>query len=182
MYLRKEMLIPSTQPPTLALLASIAIVLIAAWNDWRNWRIPNSLIAGGIASALMLAIFTNGGIGIRACLMGGTAGLLFLLPFYFAKGMGAGDVKLLATIGMLTGPKIVISITLVTFLIGGVWSLAVLAGEVLCFRRYRPWIMTRHQHQCTQTRASPKLLSWSRGSIPYGVVIALGTLITLLII
>jgi prepilin peptidase CpaA len=167
-------------PPMMALLAMVTVALIAAWTDWRSWRIPNALVAGGMAAAWMLSVFAHDGIGLQACLLGGATGFLMLLPFYLAKGMGAGDVKLLATLGMLAGPGLIIVIGMMSFLIGGVWSLALLMAGSSPWGHYLSQLVPSRRRQHPYLQESPKLLSWSKGSIPYGVVIALGTVAAIL--
>lgn len=77
---------------------------IALW-DWRYRRIPNgALILVLVPAGLALAFNGQGllGAGVLASLTGFMLAAL-LLPGYAMGQMGAGDVKLFATLGLLQG-------------------------------------------------------------------------------
>ena len=50
-----------------------------------------------------------------------------MLPLYLLRAMGAGDVKLMAMVGVFVGPLGALSVALLTFVAGGVLALAVAA-------------------------------------------------------
>ncbi len=154
-----------------SLVALAITVSVAAWTDWTRWRIPNWLVAGSAAAALMLAAFAPDGIGLLRCLQGGLVGLALFLPLYLVKGMAAGDVKLMSVIGMYVGPWLAVDIALLTCLIGGAWALCALSlkKEIGLL----PWL--RLQWRARVRRSSAPPASTGQQMIPYGVVIALGT-------
>lgn len=168
------------------LVALVATVLVAAWTDWHSWRIPNALVASSMAAALMLAVFGQGGTGFADCLLGGIVGFSLFMPLYLLKGMAAGDVKLMAAIGMHVGPLMVIDIVLITCLVGGAWAIVLLdlrrgtgpLSFLLAHLRSRmasagiPGVEGGRQALSGRDRLS---------MIPYGVVIALGTLVVVAI-
>lgn len=162
------------------MVALVVTVLIAAWTDWRSWRIPNVLVAGSMAAALMLAAFGKDGLGIRDCLLGGLVGFALFIPLYLLKGMAAGDVKLMAAIGMHVGPLMVVDIVLMTCLIGGVWAIVLM--ELRRGTGLLTWLLTHLRSTMGPAavsgaeRGGPSPSGRDRWSmIPYGVVIALGT-------
>lgn len=167
-----------------SLIALAATVLVAAWTDWTTWRIPNWLIAGSAAAAVMLAAFAPDGIGFANCLLGGVIGFAVFLPLYLMKGTAAGDVKLMAAIGMHVGPWAVVDIALLTCLIGGVWAMFAIAANkefgLLSWLalQWRSRFARRTASQATAKRSVPEQTD-SRQMIPYGVVIALGTFVAL---
>ncbi len=168
--------------PFSSLVALAITVSIAAWTDWTSWRIPNWLVASSAAAALMLAAFAPDGIGFRECLYGAAVGFGVFLPLYLVKGMAAGDVKLMAVIGMYTGPWVAIDIALLTCLIGGAWALVVMAlnreASLLS------WLVLQWQVRtvrCDRQQGPASVPAKAgRQMIPYGVVIALGTFAALL--
>jgi prepilin peptidase CpaA len=95
-------------PLTLLVLATL--VLTAVVCDLQTRRIPNTLVGIGIALGPLFQIvalmggdpFVNsvGASGIGAALLGGLTGLALFLPFYALRTVGAGDVKLLAMVGV----------------------------------------------------------------------------------
>lgn len=165
-----------------AMAGLLTVAIIAAWHDWFTWRIPNSLLALACAAALMLAAFAPGSLGIAQSLEGGLAGFVLIWPFYYVGGMSAGDVKLMATLGLFAGITIIIEIALLSFLIGGVWSVIWLfsrtsAGELICARvRSLPWPELNLPKRASQ----PAAYTSARGVIPYGVVIAIGVIVSML--
>ena len=168
-------------PPSHAIAGLLIVAIFAAWHDWFQWRIPNRLLAAGCAAALMLAAFAPGSHGMAHALVGGLVGFALIWPFYWLGGMAAGDVKLLATLGLFAGPAAVIDIALISFFIGGVWSVVVLLSQtttgtliVTCIKSM-PW----HALNFPQRAAQPAAYARSRGAIPYGVVIGLGVVVSM---
>ncbi len=144
-------------------------LLIAAWTDWTRWRVPNLLLGVSACIALALAVFLPHGITVADSLLGGLTGLLLFLPFYLVRGMGAGDVKLLAVVGMYVGPLMAFKIALATALVGGLW------GIVLVIR-WKAGKATRRIGPRVQSASSPPLRGEFDGLvIPYGVAMAIAT-------
>lgn len=158
----------------------LLMVAAAAINDLASRRIPNLLLLSGLAGALVLhAISPEPGKALLACLGGFATGLLMFLPFYLVRGMAAGDVKMMATIGAFTGPSVALQIGLNAWCAGGIMALA-----VIVFRgRLRQaaanlWHMLRAL--MLRLPATPGAQGVSVGSIPYGVAIAAGTIYVLM--
>jgi prepilin peptidase CpaA len=169
---------PLPLPPQPVPLCVIVLVIVAASTDIVTRRIPNRVIAIGLVAALCVQVWLHGlSSGALAWLAGAASGFALLLPFYLVRGMAAGDVKLLLTIGAWVGPAMAFQIALVTLLIGGVWSL----GVVLSRRRFAQ-LMGNLGQILISWRATPQAslsgvgLAASVGTIPYGVAIAAGTL------
>ncbi len=164
-----------------AIAGLLIVAVLAAWHDWFQWCIPNRLLAAGSAAALMMAAFAPGSTGISHALGGGLLGFALIWPFYWLGGMAAGDVKLMATLGLFAGPVAVINIALVSFLIGGAWSVILLlnrttTGELIVARiKSMPWNILN----LPQRAAQPSAYATSRGVIPYGVVIAFGVIVSI---
>jgi len=151
-----------------ALGLAVGMVTIAAYFDVRYRRIPNWLVAIGLCSGLLLNVWLVGLSGIGVALFGTLAGLALLLPFYVLRGMGAGDVKLLAAVGALVGPQVLLSVGLYGALVGGVMSV----GALLSRRRLSLLLGDLAQRR----KPSPSGLK-----LPYGLAIASGVYLTLLV-
>lgn len=156
-----------------------ALVIVAASTDITSRRIPNRLIGLGLAGALITqcALFGVSG-GVVGWLAGAATGLGLLLPLYLLRGMAAGDVKLMLTIGAWVGPALAVWIVLATFVAGGIGALAVVLWRVCArqlFANVRRMLLRaaiRQQGGVAEVDAQAE----SVGSLPYGVAIAAGTL------
>lgn len=115
-------------------LAAFAILLIAAaWQDLRTFRIANRL---SLATVAAFAVWAAAGVALDR-LSPATLGITFVcgLAMFaigatgFAAGvLGGGDVKLLAAASLFAGPAHLVDFLVVTALVGGVLGLAVLVG------------------------------------------------------
>lgn len=170
-------------PPQQIIAALMITVLIAAWTDLKRLSIPNQLLAPSAATALMLSTFLPGAQGLSASLLGGVTGLLIFMPLYLLKGMAAGDLKLMAVIGLYTGTALTLDIALLTALLGGAWIVVLFKREMYSSdgSPSRWGICLRHR----STRLLRKLNDGNTKNksllIPYGAVIATGTLSALMI-
>ncbi len=100
------------------LTASSFLFLICA-TDTLCSKIPNAFNALLAVLGLLYHFHSGGFPGAGWALLGLLTGLgLFLVPFLMG-GMGAGDVKALAALGALLGPKIIFQVFLYTAIIGG---------------------------------------------------------------
>jgi prepilin peptidase CpaA len=72
----------------------------------RRHRIPNLISLGGLVLGLgmSLALLGPGSQGLLPALGGMALCLFIFLPFYRGGGMGAGDVKLMAMVGVYLDP------------------------------------------------------------------------------
>ena len=162
----------------LAWLAALAAMLAAAsWHDMIRARIPNQVVLAGIFTAFLLAALP-GGIGVVSAGSGLLVGLALLLPFYLLGVMGAGDVKLFAATGAFIGFPAVIGVALLTFLAGGVLSLALalrLRSVHSVLVNLRTGLLLGLAHLCTGSLPRKGDLPVTESRIPYGVAIAVGT-------
>ena len=111
--------------PDVAFAALASGVLVASVVDIRSRRIPNALTATMAATGVGLAATGLSGISLGASLAGCALGLALMLPGHALGATGAGDVKLMAAVGAVVGPALVISAFLFTAIAGGVLALAV---------------------------------------------------------
>lgn len=100
----------------------LVLVLCCGIYDLRVRRIPNWLtmpaLLGGVVSNAFLIRH-----GLLLALAGAGCALLVYLPLYLVRGMGAGDVKLMAAVGAICGPSNWFLIFVATALVAGVASL-----------------------------------------------------------
>lgn len=161
----------------------LGLLALAAWCDVGSYRIPNKLILIGILSGLLLRALVDGWGEMLPGIQGLLVGIAVLLPMYFLRAMGAGDVKLMGMVGVFLGPGHVLGAWLATLLVGGVLAL-------LLARHYKKLsvmmfsikeFMLGAVYKCA-ARQMPSIVmnKVSAGQLPYAVSIALGTALYLI--
>ena len=108
-------------------IAAVAVAAIACFTDLRTRRIPNWLTFGAAAAALAFHASQNGASGLLMSVSGWALGVALFLPMFVLRGLGAGDVKLLAALGAWLGPKAVMFVALYSTLAGGVLAIILAA-------------------------------------------------------
>ena len=102
--------------PELSVYILLVMVGIAAVTDLRSGLIPNSLPAVGAVAAVMVQLLaaasgqTPWWSAAQQLGLGLLAGSLVPLVLYAVGGLGGGDVKLFAAIGLCVGPSAAIAI------------------------------------------------------------------------
>jgi prepilin peptidase CpaA len=161
----------------------IGYVSLAAVTDLGSRKISNVLVLCGLLSALLLHVQHGDYAALTIWSGGMLTGFFVFLPLYLLRGMAAGDVKLMAMVGAFTGPVLVLQISFATFLIGGLMALLIVVAK----RRLRDaWRNMRFLLSPALCKAMgfpvallPLAPGASVGGMPYGLAIALGTLLLL---
>jgi len=167
------------QAPHLVVL--IGMLVLAAWIDIREHRVPNALVIAGLCFAIPyqglhpVDVIGNGWLFASAgCLVG----FLSLFPLYMIGATGAGDVKLMAMVGAFVGPLGAFSSALLTFAAGGLLAVSVLLWK----RRLRRALCNVYHLTMANVIGAPAGCmnftisgSDSTGKLPYAVAIAAGT-------
>ena len=116
-------------PPVFQILIAL-LVIPAALFDVRERRIPNWLVLAGILAGIALNTFLYTA-GLWFALKGIGIAMLIYFPLWLVRGMGAGDVKLMAAVGAIVGPMNWLGVLVFTSVFGAV------AGIVLVFSKGR---------------------------------------------
>lgn len=109
-------------PGTLALgLVFVAMLAAITLTDLERRLIPNRILIAGAVAALAIAVATDPSSlperGITALAAGGS---LLLIALAYPRGMGMGDVKLAAVMGLYLGSAVSVAL-----------AVAVIAGSVV---------------------------------------------------
>lgn len=109
--------------------AALIVAIAGCVTDLRFRRIPNVLTFGAAAGAAGYYVAASGVPGIGWSVAGWLVGGLLFLPLFALRGLGGGDVKLMAALGAWVGPGAVVWLALYAALAGGVFALAVALGR-----------------------------------------------------
>jgi prepilin peptidase CpaA len=160
-----------------ATVVLVVFVCTAAWWDASTNRIPNSITVTGLAAAFIL----RAPLGVESLLQGvGGFALAFgvSVVLYALRAIGGGDVKLLAAVGGFLGfPEIMGALALIAVLGAGYALLSVTWRGLLPLLVFNTLELVKGWLTLGRAGTIRKLESPSALSIPYGIPIALGTLL-----
>ena len=110
-------------------LIFLAVLVAVTLTDLERRIIPNKiLLVGAVAALAVAAIGDPGSLPVRLVAGAGAGGVLFLAALAYPRGMGLGDVKLAATMGLFLGRNVIPAI-FVALLAGSLVGLAIIARE-----------------------------------------------------
>ncbi|HBM91377.1 MAG TPA: peptidase A24 [Rhodospirillaceae bacterium] len=147
----------------IVLILAAFVMVLAALSDAMRFRIPNlaclilmvMFLLFGLTSATPIPWLEH--LQVFALILG----VGYIL--YLKKWAGAGDVKLIAAIGLWAGPSLWGPFLFITAISGGILALGI--GALAFFKGRASSPKGKH--------------AWTKTPIPYGVAIALGGLCTL---
>jgi prepilin peptidase CpaA len=172
------------------------LLIAAACLDVKRNRIPNWLVFAGAGFAL---VYNGVGFGLfdnhfsipflrdngwLVALKGLGVGLFAFLPIYLLRAMGAGDVKLMAMVGVFLGPWNTLYAVLATLIAGGLLAIGFLLWAGTGRRALQNIALILRGTMLTapagfvDVQIAP---GTSAGKLPYGVAIAAGTIAWLLL-
>jgi leader peptidase (prepilin peptidase) / N-methyltransferase len=141
------------EPSDIALgLVLVATLMAVSLTDLERRVIPNRILGVAAAAALAItALFDPATLPERAIAGLAGGGVLLVAALAYPRGMGMGDVKLAATMGLFLGPEVAVAILA-----------GLLAGSIAGI-----YLIARHGAQARKR------------AIPFGPFLALGGLLAL---
>ena len=126
-------------------LPFIVICLVIFITDLTDLYIPDSLSLGGILIGLFFVIYEHPNFpSIHEALLGGCLGFFMLylinLTYRFLRGvdgLGGGDFKLMAMIGVWMGPNILIPTLFVASIFGTVIGFFYTLRQIFIYKSHR---------------------------------------------
>ena len=157
------------------------LLALACITDLRTRRIPNVLTFSAAAFALLFHLVTGGPSAAGWSVAGWFVGALLFFPMFALRGMGAGDLKLLAAVGAWLGPTQVALAALATSLAGGLIAVVVaLAYGYLGQALSNLYLLLTHWRVVGVRPLEQITLHGTKGPrLAYAVPIAIGTVVTL---
>lgn len=104
----------------------MCLATAAVLFDLSTGRIPNGIIAAGLACGFFQKIFTGGLIGVILWLGGAVLPILLFAWLFYFRMIGAGDVKLWCMAGGFFGPSGCFSCIVWSILLGGLFSFVIM--------------------------------------------------------
>lgn len=166
---------------TCALL--VPAILLASWIDYKARKVPNWLNATIAVVGFAVQFAYHGTSGLSAGALGLLVGFGVLIVPWLMHGMGAGDVKLMAAIGVWFGPLM----TVVAFALGAVIGGIVAIIMIVSSGRLQHAILNM-QTIMAKVSSSQTVFSEYGGAktfgdtsqlLPYGVPLTAGSIIIL---
>jgi leader peptidase (prepilin peptidase) / N-methyltransferase len=110
-------------------LVFCAILVVVTVTDLEQRIIPNKVLAAGAVAALAIAAIGDpSSIPDRLIAAAAAGGVLFLIAFAYPRGLGMGDAKLVAVMGLFLGSAVAPAV-LVGFLTGAVVGVVMIARQ-----------------------------------------------------
>ena len=106
------------------------LLLLSLISDCKDYRIKNTIVYPFIAAGLVTNLCIGGFRGLAFSLLATLVPVFILFLLYSLKMLGAGDIKLFASIGSIMGTKFALLSIVYSFLLGGLIALI-----IICFRK-----------------------------------------------
>ena len=156
----------------------IPLAAVIAYYDVRYRRIPNAFVLAALLGGVAMNLIMGGWAGMFSSFAGCGLAFIFMFMLHVFGAMGAGDVKLFAAIGAVVGAKLVLPTFVIVVLTGGLLAVVSMV---------RSGMVVTTMHRVLQILVG-LLPGWQmpkfavpadrRYTIPYGVAITLGSIIS----
>ena len=160
----------------LLLLAPLSAVVI--YYDLRYRRIPNVVVLSALVAGIAINTTFGGVQGGLTSVFGFGLAFFPMLLLHIFGAMGAGDVKLFGAVGAVLGVGLVPTTLILVVMLGGVLAIysMVRSGTVFATLHgvLRIWVGLLPGWEMPRFAMPPD----RRHTIPYGVAIMMGSLIT----
>ena len=164
---------------TLAIIVLLLpLAIIITYYDVRYRRIPNAFVLATLTSGVAINSIFGGLTGLYQSLAGCALAFTLMFLLHVFGAMGAGDVKLFAAIGAVTGAPLVLQTFVVVILTGGLLAVITIAraGVVITTmqRVLQIFVGMLPGWEMPKFAVPPD----RRHTIPYGVAITIGSIIS----
>jgi len=167
----------------LACAVLIPATLLASWIDYSQRRVPNWLNLAILLCGFVAQGWYFGWSGLWTGAMGMLIGFGVLIVPWMMHGMGAGDVKLMAAVGVWLGPKLTLYSFGVGAMIGGVAAIVMIVStgrlRMACTNIGLILAKCSSRQTVFSETGSAKSFGQTSQLLPYGVPLTAGTLLVL---
>jgi leader peptidase (prepilin peptidase)/N-methyltransferase len=123
----------------IAALAFISVLIPIVFIDLKHQIIPDKLNLVGAILGLLILSFND--VSLFSSVLGSVAGglIMLLIAIVSRGGMGGGDVKMMAMMGLFLGLKLTFLALFFSFVIGGLGSLLLILFGIKKRKDYIPF-------------------------------------------
>ena len=89
---------------------ALVLTFAAVCTDLKTMRVPNGLIVLGVLAGAMLSSMGIRSGGVILFLIRLVLPVVILYPVYLIRGLGAGDIKLIAALSTIMGADLALSL------------------------------------------------------------------------
>ena len=168
----------SITPEAIKLAVLIPLAATVIYHDLKYRRIPNMVVLSALVAGLAINTVFGGLSGLGNSALGFAVAFIPMLLLHIFGAMGAGDVKLMGAVGSILGVGLMPVTLVLVVMVGGVLAVyttlragtmfSTLHGVLRIFVGILPgWEMPRFA-----------MAPDRRHTIPYGVAIMVGSLIS----
>jgi len=158
-------------------------ILLASWIDYSQRRVPNWLNATLILLGFTVQGAFFGWAGLESGLSGMGTGFGLLIVPWMMHGMGAGDVKLMAAIGVWLGWKLTLYSFALGAILGGIAAVVMILSSgrlrLACVNLGVILAKCSNPQSVFSEVGSAKSFGSTSQLLPYGVPLTGGTLVIL---
>lgn len=159
----------------------IPLAGVITYYDVRYRRIPNAFVLAAFSGGVLMNAILGGLQGVYSSIAGCALAFFLMFMLHIFGAMGAGDVKLFAAIGAVTGAQLVVPTFIVVVLTGGLLAfVSIIRAGILMMTMQRVlqifvgmlpgWQMPKFTVPLDR-----------KHTIPYGVAITMGSIISIAI-
>jgi prepilin peptidase CpaA len=158
---------------------AIGVTVLAAWVDFRSRKIPNWLTISALILAVGLRSMLGGWPGAQSSLEGAALALILLLPLVLMRALGAGDWKLMGTVGAFFGPVLFLFVLLGSFLVSGLMAFVEMMRTRRVIETFRNLVVLVRGFVSFGLRTNPKISLDNPEllKLPFGVAVAISTIL-----
>jgi prepilin peptidase CpaA len=168
---------------TLCAVSTAIVVVIAIITDLRSRRIPNVLTFTAFGIAIIMRMIFQGWLGLGIALSGALVAPGVLLLIHLGRGLGMGDVKLAMAVGAFLGPLLAAVSMLCAAVAGGLIAIGLLMrrGQLFSemFSLFLVGLPFMKKKTTDAPATSPANATSAEMTMPYGVAIGIGSIVTL---
>lgn len=139
----------------------ISVFIVISFIDLEHFIIPDKIIIFALSAGMVFVIFTREP-AIASALAGSVSAVLFLLVLAFCSrgGMGGGDIKLAAVIGLCLGWPVGVIAVLLGCLLAGLVGLALVLTKLKSRKDLLPFAPFLAAGTLIMFHSGSEILSW----------------------